>query len=528
MKKTVQFGTDERVQTFEVESLRDEISIWWTRQEVREIEDETETLLHFMNQNMNKNEKYNATYNDSNQRPVEIDHTIHSTRGLEKRTEIGAWQVYEVQRDARNAVLNQQDKHRKSKSPLFMNNKGSNRTSSSTFNQSSVQRIIDMQMAIADVYHIATLNARRAAYEVGLKDQLEARHCHEMEAITSTFIQQQQTQSPPLPLVRQLSKTIILTSEPINIKNRRISQHLIDPLPLPVSNDCNVDVSDGAEPSPSLTVHEKMLCNVSSNSHASERIGMAPRPRSFITPMKKRRPKVNLEKTTVVAPTTPQECHVELVDDGTKFVVTPRRKRLDELLTHLDMLHKKQDTASELTDNDAVTPTRPKKTVPKKKVDSTVTELTDNVVVTPPRRKKTVTKKKVDDSVVLDDKLLQILQENTIVVTKKKKKKKPLILSSSDNNNTGNDGKKEHRQERKSPKRTTSRDSSKGNVTAATELMLDNSSNSFDDSFALFEFHSGNNSNNDENGYNECCKNFFDHTQASKAIVSLQDSFITI
>ena len=110
IKKTVQFGTDGHVETFELDSLKDHTLIWWTRKEVREIVDESETLIHFMNMNMSNK----AGIVDSNQYPAEIDPNIHTLRGLEKRTEIGAWEVYEVQRDARNAVLNQQDKHRAS------------------------------------------------------------------------------------------------------------------------------------------------------------------------------------------------------------------------------------------------------------------------------------------------------------------------------------------------------------------------------------------------------------------------------
>ncbi len=444
MKKAVHFGTNEAVETIEVECLKEHTSmLWWTRQEVREIEDESETLIHFMNIHMNNT---NTSSSDWNQYPIEIGATTHTIRGLEKRTEIGAWDVFELQRDARNAVLNQQDKHRQSKSSSF-----------------------DIHEAIAKAYRASTLNARRTAYEVGLKDQVEADRCHKEESIATRRTkqhQQQATRLPSIPVARRLSKTIFLTSEPICTKTRRTSSVL-----LPASKDSNV--------SSPATSEKKLILNT------SDRIGMAPRLGFDFTPTKKRRPTDVLETCAVT----------ELPDDMTQHVESPRRKKLTDLIIDLNLLQMQPQQ------------------------EETTTEGSESILVAPVSRKKTVRKKKVDGSVVLDDNVLQALQDNGTAVIKKKKKKK--------SSSSGDKSKGDARPKRKSPKRSTSRDSSHGNATTDTEPMLDMSSSSgmsihSDEIFQFDEF------NGESHHGNVCSSNSCVFENSQPSITSFQDSFITI
>ena len=447
MKKAVQFGTNETVETIEVECWKEHTSVlWWTRREVREIEDESETLIHFMNIHMNN---ANTSSSDWNQYPIEIDATIHTIRGLEKRTEIGAWDVYELQRDARNAVLNQQDKHRQSKSLS-----------------------LDIHEAIAKAYRASTMNARRTAYEVGLKDQLEAKRCHGVESIAARRTQHQTTRLPSIPVARQSSKTIILTSEPICTKPRRTSSVV-----LPASKDSII--------SSPATSEKKMLLDDSVLSNTSERIGMAPRLGFDFTPIKKR-PSTNVLETSVIA---------EPPDDATTHVDSPRRKKLTDLTIDLNLLQ-----------------TQPPQ-------EQATTEGCESILVAPISRKKTVKKKKVDGSVVLDDNVLQALQDNGTVVIKKKKKKK--------SSSSGEKSKGDTRPKRKSRQRSTSRDSSHGNTTTDTEQTFDMSSSSnmsmnSDELFQLDEF------NGESHHGNVCYSNSCVFENGQPSITSFQDSFITI
>jgi hypothetical protein len=87
---------------YEIERIRDTPSItdsdiWWTARDYLEIKQEYEAVIYLLEQNLPVNE------------------LEHSARGLEKRTERGAWTLFEHQRNARNAVLRQQDKQRKLK-----------------------------------------------------------------------------------------------------------------------------------------------------------------------------------------------------------------------------------------------------------------------------------------------------------------------------------------------------------------------------------------------------------------------------
>lgn len=90
--KRVQFGEVLRIGVQEIEPIANQAAIWWTKNEIRESEREYETVLFLMEAN----------------KP--IDEEEHSIRGLEKKTEAGAWALYENQRDAVNAVLGEQEK----------------------------------------------------------------------------------------------------------------------------------------------------------------------------------------------------------------------------------------------------------------------------------------------------------------------------------------------------------------------------------------------------------------------------------
>jgi hypothetical protein len=87
---------------YEIERVRDvpsitDSDIWWTAKDYLEIKQEYEAVIYLLEQNLPVNE------------------LEHSTRGLDKRTERGAWTMFEHQRNARNAVLRQQDIQRKLK-----------------------------------------------------------------------------------------------------------------------------------------------------------------------------------------------------------------------------------------------------------------------------------------------------------------------------------------------------------------------------------------------------------------------------
>jgi hypothetical protein len=100
--------------------------IWWSNRENEEIRKEYETLVFMMETG----------------RP--IDENEHCTRGLEKKTEDQAWELYQIQRDARNAVLDEQEHQQK-------------------------QKVKDFE-AIAEVMYSITRKAVEAAREVAVRD----------------------------------------------------------------------------------------------------------------------------------------------------------------------------------------------------------------------------------------------------------------------------------------------------------------------------------------------------------------------
>jgi hypothetical protein len=272
IKKAVHFGADLQLQVHEVDRISDAVAdqLWWTQEEIADMERESETIVYFMN---------NASGPSCLSR---VDLDIHSVRGLEKKTEMGAWEMYETQRDARNAVLCQQDKHRKlgrqSATP------SGNRANSL---DSGMQIALDVQEAIAKVYRTASLQARRAAYEVGLKDQIEA-----------TRDDDKSNQLPtPLPVHQKCSKVVAITAEPMVPKwGRKISMPLMDP-------------SDNSETYMETGATKKV--NPMKMTIGSDRNGTVPRIRSSLSPLKTRRPKsvsdscpiLNERNNSMTAPT---------------------------------------------------------------------------------------------------------------------------------------------------------------------------------------------------------------------------------
>jgi hypothetical protein len=99
VKKSLTFDERDMERIYEIETI-DELhpeaiaQMWWSAREYTEIQKEYEAVLYLLDTD----------------RPVP-EH-LHSSRGLHKRTEQGAWSMYENQRNARNAVLKVQDLHR--------------------------------------------------------------------------------------------------------------------------------------------------------------------------------------------------------------------------------------------------------------------------------------------------------------------------------------------------------------------------------------------------------------------------------
>lgn len=129
--KNVQFGPKLCINVHEFEKIADHASVWWTREERKEMEREYEAVLFLMD----------------TKKPIDEDE--HSARGLEKKTEEGAWVLYESQRDALNAVLGEQEKLRRE------------RTTG------------DCSERVADAYQEATAQTKLVALERGAQDYAE-------------------------------------------------------------------------------------------------------------------------------------------------------------------------------------------------------------------------------------------------------------------------------------------------------------------------------------------------------------------
>lgn len=135
-KKSVSFGDDIQVSVNEIihvdDISREQIAqIWWTSEEKDECRKEYEAVLFLMETG----------------KPV--DENEHAARGLEKRTQDGAWELYEIQRDAQNAVLCEQDLQKKRK----------------------IRNANDIALA----FQTETLKARKAALEVAMRDEDEVK-----------------------------------------------------------------------------------------------------------------------------------------------------------------------------------------------------------------------------------------------------------------------------------------------------------------------------------------------------------------
>jgi hypothetical protein len=122
--------------------------IWWSAREYTEIKKEYETVLYLM---------------ETGQPVCEHEYSI---RGLENRTEAGAWKLFEHQRNARNAVLIEQDQQRKKK------------------NKNNKQFDSCYHDTIAKVYIHQVQTTRQQAIEQAAKDAAEVKE----------FYQQQQPQ----------------------------------------------------------------------------------------------------------------------------------------------------------------------------------------------------------------------------------------------------------------------------------------------------------------------------------------------
>jgi hypothetical protein len=442
MKKSVQFEVMEKIEVREVECYKSLDTIWWTKDEIREIEDESEVLLHFMNNN------------DTSTSPVEIDLNIHSIRGLEKRTEIGAWEMYETQRDAKHAVLNQQDKYHK----LFRQSMSLSKRQGLVLNS---QQLNDMIEAIAKAYRTATLKARRAAYEVGIKDQIEAKR--DLSNVHSD-------RPRPLPLPRQPSKIVLITAEPISPTwGRRTSKPLME------SSKYSSTSCEGTKQSTDAGLPRR--------SSLMNRTGPAPRLRSSLSPQKKRRNKsdsqisvpkkvldnfLNLDDN---CPKTMDNKSIQCCEEKSKSIQHELSNSSDKsILETLPHMNGESTIQSKLSES-FVGPNS-EQTEPKMKSSKEPLKEANKGVS---RRRKTL--KKMNDSVVLNPDVVEKLNSNqTIAVTTKRKKLKAKKKSTDDRNLI---------------QRTTSYDSSKGYRTTDTELMLDNSNSSLEttsSSFRCVEF----------------------------------------
>ena len=131
----VTFGAELRVDVREINPLKDHAAIWWSKSEIKEFEREYEAVLFLMDANN------------------PIDEEEHSSRGLEKKTEQGAWMFYEHHRDALNAVLGEQENIQRT------------RTKAGSSEQ------------IASVYQDTTTKTRELALERGLQDYAEIKGC---------------------------------------------------------------------------------------------------------------------------------------------------------------------------------------------------------------------------------------------------------------------------------------------------------------------------------------------------------------
>jgi hypothetical protein len=216
-KKTVQFGLEVQVEIVEIEHLDDILdasAIWWTARETAEIRDESETVLFILE--------------SANQSLSEEEHSI---RGLEKKTEAGAWELFVVQRDSRNAVLNEQEH---------------------LIKQSKARKDVkDADECIARAYKMVTLKARKAAREMGLRDEQVALQYLNGEDFSVGL-------GPKLPTEEE-SKSTSEQKEPIKYpqRNRKWDRKISMPLMDPVHEKANNGPTNSSVAHPEGRVKER-------------------------------------------------------------------------------------------------------------------------------------------------------------------------------------------------------------------------------------------------------------------------------
>ena len=193
---SVQFGPQLRVDIREVEMVEDLAAMWWTQAEIQEGRKEYEAVLFLM------------------ETGKEVNEEEHSARGLEKKTEDGAWALYENQRDAANAVLGEQDTLRR------------NRVKDDCVHQT-----------IAEACLVATAQSREAALAIGAKDYAQIKDY--LHGISHSTV----PASPKVRVRRKMTHTISPPGSPMENKwGRRISM----PLMLPIGSPENKKMAKAA------------------------------------------------------------------------------------------------------------------------------------------------------------------------------------------------------------------------------------------------------------------------------------------
>jgi len=193
---SVRFGPQLRVDIHEVEMVEDLAAMWWTQAEIQEGRKEYEAVLFLM------------------ETGKEVNEEEHSARGLEKKTEDGAWALYENQRDAANAVLGEQDTLRRQRVKADC-----------------------VQQTIAEACLEATAQSREAALAMGAKDYAQIKDY--LLGISHSPV----PASPKVRVRRKMTHTISPPGSPTENKwGRRISM----PLMLPIGSPENKKMAKAA------------------------------------------------------------------------------------------------------------------------------------------------------------------------------------------------------------------------------------------------------------------------------------------
>lgn len=195
--KSVQFGGGEHncnnvtVEVVEIagrqELSRDAVAaIWWTAKETAELRQEAETVIYLMMESSQQQSQFNHNKTTQSLSSLSLLHDgggaaaaaaekeEHCIRGLETKTQAGAWALYEVQRDARNAVLAEQEQIAKRRRQSCRGQVQQQQQKDGPKDHDSIADADSDAECIARAYKTVTLKSRRAAYETGLRDQQEA------------------------------------------------------------------------------------------------------------------------------------------------------------------------------------------------------------------------------------------------------------------------------------------------------------------------------------------------------------------